>query len=453
MRRDRVAWGWRLAAAWLLALACGCATVQRAREAQSGSQRAPGERTVKAAEVGLGADTVLTLEAAIHIGLTYHPSMALATQELAAASAQVRQALAGSRPVVQGGLDYSRATANSAGRPASWDLQGRYGASTDLSLLLYDFGKTPAAIRQAYAAEAAAAAGLRAARVTVAYDVRNAFLGLGKAEELCAVAEESVRQFRQHLEQVRAFVAVGRRTRYDVTKSEVDLGNAELELIGARNDANTARAGLWRSLGLAEDPASRVATPPLPAFERSAASLLAAGRARHPDLVALRAEWAGASAAVDAAIAGLFPELSLQAQYGAGGGAWPLLWNISGALRGAWQMFSGGRLTARIDESVARLRAARARLTAREQQLWQEVSRGLSRLDGARQRVKLAALIVRQAAESLSLIEERYRLGGASAIEVTDAQVALTRARADEVKARFDLHLAVAEITFAVGEE
>ena len=77
----------------------------------------------------------------------------------------------------------------------------------------------------------------------------------------------------------------------------------------------------------------------------------------------------------------------------------------------------------------------------------------LSQLTSARQRLSLTDLLVRQAQETLDLVSERYRIGAAAAVEVTDAQVALTGARAEQVKAKFDYQAAIAQINHAVGEE
>jgi len=46
-----------------------------------------------------------------------------------------------------------------------------------------------------------------------------------------------------------------------VTKSEVDLGNAKLNLITASNAASDARSVLNNSIGLAENPEYQVSPP------------------------------------------------------------------------------------------------------------------------------------------------------------------------------------------------
>jgi TolC family type I secretion outer membrane protein len=434
------------------ALAAGCATVRQAREVQDGAKVPPGERTLRAAEVGLGSNSVLTLDEALRIALAYHPSVAQATQAVAAAAAQVTQANAAYWPSVDAGASYGQRTSNSQGTKESSDTSESYSGSIGLDALIYDFGKTPAAVRQARARRVAAECSLRAARNDVAYGVRTAYLDLGKAQELLQVAEQAVRQYSAHLEQVKAFADAGRRIRYDVTKAEVDLGNAQLNLIKARNDLTTARATLNRSLGLAEEPGYRISAPPSDELAGKTDELMAVARRQHPEILALKAQEAVASAAVDAAIADLYPELRLRADYGLSGSAFPLVWNWSATLQSALQIFNGARNTATIEAATAELRAARARLADREQQIHLDLTRAVSQLESTRQGMTLTTLIVRQARESLDLIDERYKLGKASAVEVTDAQVALTSAQAEQVKARFEHQTAIAQIQHAIGE-
>ena len=434
-------------------MTAGCASVRRAREVQDQTRPPAGERTVTAAEVGLGSNSVLSLDGAVRIALAYHPSVVQARRGFEAAEAQLRQAQAARQPTLNANAGYKRGTSNTGAAPADNSLGSSYSGSLNLSLLLYDFGKTPAVVRQALLAETAAAESLRAARNDAAYGVRTAFLDLLRAQELLQVSDEAVRQYRDHLNQVKSFAEVGRRTRYDITKSEVDLGNAQLDLINARNGLATARAVLNRGLGLAEDPRYRPGPGEMEDVGGGVDGLMATARERHPEIRALRAQEFAASAAVDAAIADLYPSLSLGGQYALGGSGFPLVWNWSGALQAGVELLSGGNKNATIDQAVAQLRSARARIADREQQIYLDLTKAWNQMDGARQRLALTDLTVRQAQESLELVRERYRLGQSSAVDVTDAEVTLTRARADRVNARFDYQTAVAQIKHAIGEE
>jgi TolC family type I secretion outer membrane protein len=438
-------------AACLALAAAGCRTVREAREVQRGGAPLPGERSLRAADAGLVPDAVLSLDRALQLALATHPALLQAAQELAAATAQVRQARAAYWPALDASAGYTRSTANNTTDRAAGS-HDTFSASLGLDLLIYDFGKTPAAVRQAYARQTAAAETLAVARGDRILAVRAAYFEVCKAQELTRVAEESVRQYEAHLSQVRAFLEVGRRTRYDLTKSEVDLGNARLDLIKARNGMADARATLDAALGLAEPTAYAVVPATLPPVTATAESLLATLRTNHPALRAILAGEQAASSAVDEAIADLYPALALRGQYGAAGRALPLVWNWSLSALSSLPLFTGGRQLARIEEATARLRQARARRAEREQQLYQELVTALNQYAGAREQLAVTDLLVRQARESLDLIDERYRLGAASAVEVTDAQVALTGARASQVKARFEGEIATARVRHAMGE-
>lgn len=432
----------------------GCSTIRHARDIQKGEGTLPGERLLQPAEVGLSSNTALTLARALEITLAHHPQIFQAVQSVAAATARVYQARAAYWPQIGSSAGGTRATANAEGKPGSSSTHKSFNGSIGLDLLVYDFGKTPAMVRQAYASLIAATENVRAIRSDVAFSTRSTFLNLGKAIELEQVAVEAIRQNQIHLDQVRAFLEVGRRTRYDLTKSEVDLGNARLEKIKTHNDVMTARASLNRSLGLATDPGYQILPDLSSSFTTCPADeLMTSARQNHPRLKVLQAKELAASAAVDEAIAELYPEIGLQAKYGLSGSKFPLTWNWSAALQGSLQLFTGGRQTWRINEVVTQLRSARAQTAEFEQLLYEEIQTALSQLDSSQQRLSLTDLITKQAAESLELITERYRLGAASLVEVTDAQVALTSAQAEQVRAKFDFQAAIAQLKHACGEE
>ncbi|MBP7275306.1 MAG: TolC family protein [Kiritimatiellae bacterium] len=434
-------------------LLSGCATVRRAREAQDTSHIPVGERPATPAETGLAPGAEVTLDEATRAAAMCHPSIARARQQVIAAEAQLRQAGAARAPEVSASAGYSRRTANTEAGDFSFHSNEGYTASLGLDLLVFDFGCTPAQVRAAAARCAAAVENLRSAENTVRYEVRSAFFQLGKARELRQVAEEAVRQYEENLEQVRAFVEVGRRTRYDVTKSEVDLGNARLELMDARNTEASAQATLATRIGLAEHPGWRAGEGRLEDVPGDVADWMAVARTMNPDLAALNAQETAASASVDEAVASLYPSFNLRLNADGSGDGFPLVWNASGALSSAVTLFDSRRRLSRIDEAAANLRSVRAQRAERESALHLELQRARSDRDTARERFELSDLILRQARESLALVSEQYRLGRASALEVTDAQVAVTRAQAGRVQAQYDWQAAVAQVLYTIGGE
>lgn len=437
----------------MLVVTAGCATSRRAaRAAQDAAKVPPGERTVTAAEAGLNADVPLTLARAIQIAARFHPAIVQAKQEVEVARANVDAVRAAADVKIGSSAGYRRATANTAPERGSHDTKDAYNAGLSADLLIYDFGKTPALHREAVARQLAAEFGLQAARNDVSYAARTAYLTLAENIDLLDVARETVRQFEVRLTQAQGLFEVGNRIKYDLTKAQVDLGNAQLQLINASNAVTTSRAALNRAMGLAEDPDYRLAPAPPDDIHTGLKLLMLTAHATQPDLRALQAEVDAALFAVDAAIADLYPSLGLGAALNWTGASFPLVWNWSAALDAAMNLFDSGGRNSRIVAATARLRSARARQAAREQQIFAELSQALARLDGARQRHKLTDLIVQQARESRDLVNERYRIGLATAVELTDAQAALASALAQQVAARYDVLTEVATIKHTIGE-
>lgn len=429
----------------------GCATTRSAREAQDLRRVPAGERTANAAEMGLVSNAPLSLDRAIRLALRYHPSIVLAQQDLVSARAGWDSARAGAKPSLGASAGYKRSTSNNDKERDDWSSDGSYSAGLNADLLLYDFGKTPSLIAAAAARVQAAEQSLVAAHNEVTFNVRSAYYTLAQNRALLEVAHETVRQFEVRLTQTTALKEVGKRIKYDITKAQVDLGNATLAKINAAASVTTARASLNNALGLAEEPGYSIEEPGVPEFTEDLPALLALARGNQPELRALQFQVTAASNAVNAAIADLYPSFSLSGAFSFAGDAFPLFWNWSAGANAAASLFDGGSRNAKIMQAVTDLRSARARQADREQQIFADLSQSLAKLDAAKQRLKLSELIVQQARESLILVSERYRIGSASAVEQTDAQAALATAQAEAVRARFDVLNNIAAIQRTTG--
>ncbi|NLG00449.1 MAG: TolC family protein [Lentisphaerae bacterium] len=430
----------------------GCETVGRARRAQASAERRPGETSVTAAQAGLSAAHPFTLAELERVALEHHPALLIAREAVEAARLQLRMTHAGRLPQLNASAAYTRSTQNVWGRPTASEARGSWSAGVGLDLLLYDFGRLDAAERQNLEALIAAEQSLRDAELETVHAVRAAFFERHRSVHLMRVAVESESQYAQHLEEARIMTEVGTRRQYDVTKAEVDWGNARLEAVTASNNLVVAHAQLNRALGLAENPDYRIGPGELPAARRHPDALLADARFNAPSLAVLRARERAASAYVDQTIADLYPEFSLGADADLSGRGFPFVWNLSGALRTAQNLFDGHRKTARIDEAVTQLRRARAAVAEAEQTLSLNLVTAVAERESARKRADIARLIQRQAEDNLAIVNEQYRVGISSSIERTDAQVALTQAQANVIRAAYDEQAAIARIARLTGE-
>jgi outer membrane protein len=448
------------AALWAVA---GCSHIKQARLAQDASQAPPGERTVTAEEAGLAAGSELTIEQAVEIALKYHPQMVVAKQNLAIAETQAKDAVSGYLPTAQLTGQYQRSTQNYSPRAGSSSIPGvtapkpsndssdYYNVNTNLNQLLLDFGRTCAAVRQAGANKLAAEQQLRSATVNVTYQVRQAYYDLSKARALYQVALDTEHGFEVHLDQTKALVEVGRRIQYDLVKAEVDLSNAQLNVISADNAMKTARATLAQAMGLAEDPGFTTVEPPVTERMVDFDGLMKEARENNPDYLALMEREKAASAGVDYSIADLYPSISVGGGYTWGGATFPLVWNWAVGPTLTLDLFSGFRKVNAIDRAAATLRSTRAQRSELEQQLYVELKQAQANLEDAKKRMDLTELAVGQAQDNLDLVNELYKIGRASAVDVTDAEVSLSTAKSNQVRARFDYLAAVAQIEHITG--
>ncbi|MBR6022322.1 MAG: efflux RND transporter permease subunit [Kiritimatiellae bacterium] len=428
-------------------LASGCLTVRDARRAQADDA----ERTLAWAETPFAeAAAPIPVEDLVQWARTNVPAVVQARQDVVQAQIALRSIKASYVPVVDGSVAYTYASANVDPHDTSWDGDGAWDGKLTLNWLLFDFGRTPARTRQAVAALAAAEQNERSAEIDAIHAVRAAASEIFRDRELLDVARANTAAYREHLEHTQARFDVGATVNYEVSKARVDAENARLAEIAAANALETARASLALALGLAENPDIDLdASWSVPEFADDVPALMALAREHSPALAALRAAADAAKAYVDWTICDLYPKLSLTLTFDAKGDSSPLLWNYAAVPAAAQTLFAGRAKTRQIETAVAQLRAARSRLAAAEQSLYNRLLSATLSANRARESLEVARAAAEAAQDYFDIVSSRYDVGKASALERTDAQVALSRARAEVVAARYNLldtHLLLARL-------
>jgi outer membrane protein TolC len=444
----------------VLMAAAGCADVTEARRAQDPGSRRPGERTVTAGEMGLGPGARLTLERGVTIALSCKPDVAAARARVDGARAALDIVDANFLPSLSVSADYRWQHSAGVGTPepsgsevgSNSGITQSFGSSLHFSQLLFDFGATRAQSRQAFHTLVAAESDLVAAENEAVYAFKESFFNVLKQEELVRVNEETVRQYEKRLEQVRGFVEVGTRQKYDLTKAQVDLGNAQLGLVKARAALAVVRAALNNALGLASEPSYVLDRPSAKgSWTLPFAEAFEAARQYHPGIRAMMLREEAARAAVDAAVADLYPRLTFGASVSVSGSMTPLYWSSMLGPAIDWLLYAGGQKLAALRARVAALRESYSGRAREEQQIHLELRRAYAVLEETAESLRIVTLTAKQAVENLDLVTGRYQNGKASSVELTDAQVALADARAQEIQARYNYEIAVAAIERSVG--
>ncbi len=242
----------------LALLAAGCASVDRARDAQEGRSILEGERILAFAETGLsvtnGPVALADLE---EVALRASPGVFQARQAVLLAQIALRDIKSSYIPTLDAAAGYTY-TAAKVSADADSTHDGAFGGNASLNMLVYDFGRTRASTRRAIQALIGAERDARTAENASRYAVRSALFALRRSEELRDVAAETAAIYAEHKKQMQDRYDVGAVNSYAVTKASVDWSKSVLEAVTASNAVLTARAGLNHALGLADAPAFAV---------------------------------------------------------------------------------------------------------------------------------------------------------------------------------------------------
>ena len=400
---------------------------------------------------------MLDLQRCIAIALSRHPSIQAAAGTLRAGESRIGQARSGYYPQLNGSVGYSRTDPTTSARTDPTTSAGQaydsYSSSVSLSQNLYDFGKTSTQVKIQELNRDSSRSDLDNIRTQVSFGVKQAYFGLLQAGRNRGVSREMVGQFQQHLDQAGAFFEVGTKPKFDVTKAEVDLSNAKLNLIKAENAFRLARVALNNAMGLPEAPDYEVADQlSSQRVEIDLEETIRKAYDRRPDLKAIAVKKQSLEQSIELARKGYYPSVTGNAGYGWGGGSFPLDQGWSFGAQLDVPLFSGFLTKYQVAEAQANLEVLAANEALLRQTIDQDVKQAWLNLQEAADRGVAAELIVRQAAENLELANGRYASGVGNPIEVTDALVAASNAKMSQISALYDYKLAQSSLEKAAGE-
>jgi len=404
----------------------------------------------------------LNIERCIEIALKMQPNILAATGTVRATESRIGQAKSNYYPQVNWSSSYSRIKTGSSSGSSSGTSNGtlgrtggsfdQYSAGFNVSQTIYDFGKTPTQVKiQKYNFDSSRS-DLENVSEQIIFNVRQAYYGVLQTRRNMEVSAESVRQFEQHLEQAKGFFTVGTKPKFDVTKAEVDLGNAKLNLILAENALRLAVVTLNNSIGVPDAP--EYALEDNLSFRKYDITLedaLSKAFQDRPDLKSVVARRQASESSIDLAKTGYYPVLTGNAAYSWSGEKFPLEhgWDVGAAL--SFPIFSGFLTKYQVQEAKANLNVLRANEESVKQTVISDVQQAFLNLKAAEERVPTAKLNVEQATENLDIANGRYSAGVGNPIEVTDAQVSLITAKTSYIQALYDCKIAQAGLEKAMG--
>lgn len=397
----------------------------------------------------------VTLVDALARAIQVQPATVQARGALRSADAQQRSAYGAFLPSVN-----ATSSASTSSFEGQNQLDGRTTKSLSMGLSanldLWTGFRRGADIAAANAADRSADAGLVNARFQVTLQATQAYLDALAARQTVEVRVTSVRRAQEQLKVSVAKLRAGSATRSDSLRSEVNLGNARVQLINAEIQQATAEASLGRLVGAggrveAIDDSTAYAPQPV-----DTTGLRAEAHTQAPQILSAEANLASARAGVRSAYSAYSPTLSLSGNLGKSGSAATVdslsLFNsrqVSLSLN--WPLFNRfSRERTVVTQQVAADNASAVAAEA-DRQVDAGVTQRLAELSAARLRIEITRSSGQAAREDIRVINERYRLGAATIVDLLTSQEALTQAEVDAVNARFDYLRAKAQIEALIG--
>jgi outer membrane protein len=342
---------------------------------------------------------------------------------------------------------------------------GSMSTGVSSSVTLFNGGQNVANLRAARLGEEASTQDLARTQQTVVFTVASNFLELVAQQEQLRVQQQNLAALQQQEEQIKRFVDVGTRPISDLYQQQASVAASRASVVETQRALELAKVNLIQTLQL--DAAGNYEFVP-PAVntvdvnrQYNLDTLVARAYAQRSDIDADEARVGAAEQDVKAAKASKWPTISVSAGYNT-------------ALSSASDLSVADQLNQRRGGSVgigvsiplfdrgsadlatqrAQIQADNARLALEQQRQQVAVEVRRAYLDHRAAQERLAAAQAQQLAadQALAATRERYRVGAATLVELTQSQAAQVQAASALVNARYTLVFQQSLMSYYTGE-
>jgi outer membrane protein len=433
-----------------------------------GAQQATPTSTTSSATTG-GPTQTITFDDAIRIALKQNTTLEQANNAAALDAANVRQQrlsfLPDLRLSTNTGQNYGRSFSEEEGRIIDQTTQS-LTAGLSSSMTLFNGLTNVANLRSARLTQEAGDRNVKRAEQTVAFTVASNFLAIVQQQEQVRVQQENLAAQEAQEKQIKAFVDAGSRPISDLYQQQATVAAARTSLVSANRALELAKVDVIQTLQL--DPRGNYTFAP-PALDTTTAnmvtfnldSLLTRAIGRRTDLFAQQSLVSAAGQSVKAARGSRWPALSLTAGYNSAyNSATDVSFNEQLNQRRGGSLGIGvsiplfDRGTTDLATQRAQINEDNARLELKntQQQIGLEVRRAYLDYQAAVQQLDAAQAQLRAAQLALQTSQQRYNVGAATLLEVTQARAAQLQAASGLVTARYALLFQRTLIGYYVGD-
>ena len=356
-------------------------------------------------------------------------------------------------------VEAEEASRISAGSLTSSRLFEHAGAGGGFSQLLTDFGKTRNLVASSLLQEKAQNANALATQYDIQLATDQAFYNALQAQQTLKVAQQNVAARQTVDAQVGQMTANKLKSTLDLSFADVNLSQAKLLELDARNNTDSAMAALDAVLGLDHsvdfelvDEEGEIRQPP-PDIDQ----LVDTSLKQRPDLQASMYSQQAAIKYSHAQRDQLLPSISASGTVG----TVPIRpdqyyvtnwWGGIGVNINV-PIFNGFLYTAQAKEASIRAKAAAEQTRGLRDRIVRDVRTAWLAANTSYQRVSVTAELLKEANLGLKLAQTRYKMGLSSIVELSQAEYQQTDAAIGNANAQYQYRLSLATLNYQIGSE
>ncbi|HJT16666.1 MAG TPA: TolC family protein [Thermoanaerobaculia bacterium] len=399
----------------------------------------------------------LTMAKAVDVALQNNPATRVAWFQARQAQAVVGSRASAYYPELDLGATFNKTRQATQGGRTIFNST-TFGPSFTISYLLFDVGGRAATVEEARQLLIAANYTHNQQIQNTILAVEQAYFGYMDAKALVDAQEGTIKERQAELDAAQERHRAGVATINDVLQAQTALSQAQLTYETLQQNLLVFQGTLATTMGLAVTTKFTVGTlptdVPMQAVTTAVDSLIAQAETQRPDFAASRAQITAAEARVREARAEGLPTIGLTATGNrttfrgfASGTANP--YSLGIAMR--FPLFTGWRTQYDVRAAQAGVDIAREDARSLQEQIDLEVWSSYYGLSTASQRVRTSRDFLSSAQQAADVAQGRYRSGVGSILDVLTAEAALESARAQEIQARTDWFVAVAQLAHDTG--
>lgn len=297
----------------------------------------------------------------------------------------------------------------------------------------------------------------------LALQISSRYLNMVLMNSQLDLQEQSLTRNIRALEDTRSLFAQGRGQKLDTLRSYIAVENLKSSISYLKNNIEVAGIQLKRLIGL-NDSELMEPTDSLDisvdqlVFDKLSDSLIRTAESNRHDIKLQRLSTEQQQNRLNVIKAEYLPQLSLVGQYQLqaqaddlklGTYSWPRTSFLGMQL--TIPIFNGNMTSARINQAKINIQQETIRLADLTDEINAELASIISRWKEANAQLQIQKITVGAADLSYAMMNDRYKNGLASRLELTDAELALTQSRLNYLQAVYNLKMLYVELKRSLG--